>query len=421
MNVDGRDFAQSLLPTGMTRYLSKGNSQFTVYITAADQKNLKCLASYTTTEGFGLPHLTVPWDHSASDAHFIGTDVIHGKTVNKFSFVATDKLPFQTIVYVDPATDNLVRWETQHQGHAYRIYTVDVYDYRVNYNNAALYDHSMCTSEHIREATPTRRPLDHATILENDFVEYHEAPEHEMAGLPREVDWRLGKDVRTLHGVWDQGQCGSCWCNSAMETIHGQIARYSNRIDPLIPSRQWCVDCSKSGEGCMGGQEGEALSEMVKNKSPIPTDMAYPYNVNNNLCRTVTDKALVYGTTAKPLVTGVKLIPEGDEAALQHAVATVGPVTVGICVNSDFTDSHDRVIKTRQKCTVDDIIHAVLAVGYGVDAVTGEEYWLVQNSWSYRWKDNGFVRVARNRGSQFAIALGASYPLIDPEVARQFD
>ena len=38
--------------------------------------------------------------------------------------------------------------------------------------------------------------------------------------------------------------------------------------------------------------------------------------------------------------------------------------------------------------------HGVLVVGYGTDAASGEEYWLVKNSWNTWWGDQGYFKLA---------------------------
>jgi len=42
-----------------------------------------------------------------------------------------------------------------------------------------------------------------------------------------------------------------------------------------------------------------------------------------------------------------------------------------------------------------DIDHVVQLVGYGTDDVYGD-YWLVRNSWSPKWGELGYIRIARS-------------------------
>jgi len=41
--------------------------------------------------------------------------------------------------------------------------------------------------------------------------------------------------------------------------------------------------------------------------------------------------------------------------------------------------------------------HAVTLVGYGTDAETKEDYWLVRNSWGPDWGLDGFIKIARDK------------------------
>ena len=37
----------------------------------------------------------------------------------------------------------------------------------------------------------------------------------------------------------------------------------------------------------------------------------------------------------------------------------------------------------------------VVVVGYGSDFITSEKYWIVKNSWSDSWGEDGFFRIRR--------------------------
>ena len=58
-------------------------------------------------------------------------------------------------------------------------------------------------------------------------------------------------------------------------------------------------------------------------------------------------------------------------------------------------------------CAQAKINHAVLAVGYGSQPT---DYWLVKNSWSAQWGEQGYIRMARNRNNMCYIASMATFP-----------
>jgi cathepsin L len=124
-------------------------------------------------------------------------------------------------------------------------------------------------------------------------------------------------------------------------------------------------------------------------------------------------------------------IPSGNEAKLMAALATIGPVSIAIdashesfqfysagtyykrvrfsgCITCNFVFLG---IYFEPECSSDDLDHGVLVVGYGKDKA-GKDYWLVKNSWSEKWGDKGYIKIARNRKNHCGVATAASYPLV---------
>ena len=59
--------------------------------------------------------------------------------------------------------------------------------------------------------------------------------------------------------------------------------------------------------------------------------------------------------------------------------------------------------------------HGVLLIGYGYDKIYDMDYWIIKNSWSESWGENGYIRIQRNiddsRGL-CGIAMDPSVPIV---------
>lgn len=97
-----------------------------------------------------------------------------------------------------------------------------------------------------------------------------------------------------------------------------------------------------------------------------------------------------------------------DENELTQAVGTQGPVSIAYQVMGNFK-SYKSGVYSDPNCSKDpqNVNHAVLAVGYGVE--NGTPYWLLKNSWGKTWGDNGYFKMLRGQ-NECGVADCASYP-----------
>lgn len=217
--------------------------------------------------------------------------------------------------------------------------------------------------------------------------------------VPDQWDWRIEGAVTQ---VKDQAVCGSCWSFGTTGTIEGRIFLTTGMRVRL--SQQSLVDCSwgQGNDGCDGGEDFRAYKHIQAHGIPLEHDYGRYLGINGVCKQNFTEKYFL-----KDWVN----IPSGDLAALKVALFEQGPISVGIDASHPSFAFYNQGVYYEPKCGSSefDLDHAVLAVGYG--ELHGEKYWLVKNSWSTYWGNDGYVLMSQ-KDNNCGVATAATYVLL---------
>lgn len=222
------------------------------------------------------------------------------------------------------------------------------------------------------------------TIGYNGGQPYPYNADEMVKDLPDQLDWRL---FGAVTHVKDQSVCGSCWSFGTTGTIEGAyFVKYGHLV---YLSQQALIDCSWGfgNNGCDGGEDAQAYQWIMKHGG-IPTEGDYgPYYGQDGYCHT--DKVPL---TAK--ITSFVNVTSGDQNALKVALAKHGPISVAIDASVPTFTFYANGIYYDPKCgnKPENLDHAVLLVGYG--QLNGKDYWLVKNSWSNYWGNDGYILMS---------------------------
>jgi len=133
------------------------------------------------------------------------------------------------------------------------------------------------------------------------------------------------------------------------------------------------------------------------------SEASYPYTALDGNC--------VYNSSAAYQwnVTDYTHVTPNSVADLQSALA-MQPVSVSIEADKLCFQLYKSGVMNNTNCgtTLD---HAVLAVGYGNES--GQDYWLVKNSWGTSWGEAGYIKLAAVAGEGICgVQEGPLYPSV---------
>ncbi len=251
-------------------------------------------------------------------------------------------------------------------------------------------------------ATEFKKNIVGAGLLQTTAASPCETYSFQNSKVPDSVDWRTQNAVTP---VKDQGQCGSCWSFSATGAMEGAWAIATNKLVSL--SEEQLVECSRSNGnlGCKGGLMDNAFQYAMDNG--MCSEDSYPYTSSAGsagLCK----------STCEPQVTidACSDVEANNQLALKEAVA-FGPVSIAIEADQRIFQSYSSGVITSDSCGTE-LDHGVLIVGYGTE--NGVDYWLVKNSWSADWGDQGYVKIERSDSKNdpgiCGVAMQPSFPIV---------
>nr|CAD7256813.1 unnamed protein product [Timema shepardi] len=206
----------------------------------------------------------------------------------------------------------------------------------------------------------------------------------ELDKLPVYIDWRLFGAVTP---VKDQSVCGSCWSYGTTGAIEGAYFLKTGQL--LRLSTQALIDCSwgYGNNGCDGGEDYRAYQWIIKHGG-LPLEDEYGgYLGQDGYCH-------VNSVNLTAPIKGFVNVTSGDNNALKVAVAKTGPISVSIDASHKTFSFYSNGIYYEKDCgnKEQNLDHSVVLVGYG--NINGEDYWLIKNSWSNYWGNDGYILMS---------------------------
>ena len=229
----------------------------------------------------------------------------------------------------------------------------------------------------------------------------------DLTALPGSFNWC---DQNGCTPVKNQGSCGSCWAFATVGPLESLIKINDGVTVDL--SEQYLLSCNSDGWGCDGGFWAHDYHEWKmangETEAGAVLESNVPYASQETACNPPHPKA--YRIDSWQYV-----CPDctPTTAQLKQAIYAHGPLSVSVCVNDAF-QNYNGGIFSGPGCS--DLNHGVVLVGWNDD----DGCWIMRNSWSSAWGENGYMRIKYGVSSIGSSAAYVTYgdapnPNADPD------
>jgi len=208
------------------------------------------------------------------------------------------------------------------------------------------------------------------------------------------IDWTTKGAVSPIR---NQGGCGACWAFSVAADVEGTHFLVSGNLTSLSAEQLIGCDPETAGQGCSHGGDTHLAMDYVLTAG-LTSWAHYPFSDAHGPGHTTCKRQSILPPLASvSRWVQVSKFPNQDDANISSALSKNGPLSMCIDASAmkNYVSGVDDPISQGPdaECQDRQTNHAVLVVGFGVDA--GKAYWKIKNSWGVEWGERGYYRIVR--------------------------